>query len=157
MKESIALSRFLAGLQAGMAGALVMLAWMAVSMLWARHSIWWFPNLIATTFGGDPALRSGFGRYSAAGIALHLVQYSLLGGLFALALPDRLPVTRVLLLAVIFSLGLYYVMYHFVWKHVNPLIPLYSPDRQILVAHIFYGFLLARIPAYRKARAALNE
>ncbi len=142
--------RVLAGLQTGMAGALMMLAWLGVVTLWSRHSVWWFPNLMATTFGGDPALQNHFDRYSPAGLALHLLQFSLLGALFARAVPERTGYTRLLLAGVVLAVAYYYLMYGFVWKHLNPLIPLYSPDRQILVGHIFFGFMLARLPRYLK-------
>lgn len=145
--------RVSAGLQTGMAGALVILAWLALAMVWAQHSIWWFPNLMGTTFGGDSALRAGFGRYSLAGIALHLIQYSALGVVFAYLVPARPRFGALLLSGILLSLAYYFVMYGWVWKHINPLIPLYSPDRQVLIAHIFYGMMLARFPRYA-ARAS---
>jgi hypothetical protein len=143
--------RTLAGLQTGMAGALVMLAWMAISMLWTRHSVWWFPNLMATTFGGDPALHTGFGKYSAAGLALHLLIYSGLGVVFAFLVPDRPTQGRLLLSGVLLALAFYFFMYGYFWKHLNPLIPLYSPDRQLLVAHVFYGMMLSRYSRYAQS------
>lgn len=151
MNDRPLFSRFVAGLQAGMAGALVMLAWLAITMLWYRNSIWWFPNLMATTFGGDPALHPGFGKYSPAGIALHLVQFSVLGGLFAITVPQSFPYLRLLLLGVLAGLGYYFVMYDFAWKHLNSLIPLYAVDRPTLVGHLLYGLMLARAPRYLKA------
>src|SRR5579875_1071912 len=90
-------SRALAGLQTGMFGALILLGWMALATLWSRHSVWWYPNLMATTFGGDPALRIGFGRYSLAGLALHLVQYAGLGVIYAAVVPRHTAYTRLLL------------------------------------------------------------
>jgi hypothetical protein len=161
MHERFSTDRFLAGLQTGMAGALVMLAWLALAMLWSRHSIWWFPNLMATTFGGDPALQMNFGKYTAAGLALHLIQYSVLGAVFALIAPLRgAPLhpsyTRLALLGLLLSLAFYYLMYDFVWKYWNPLIPLYIPDRAIVVAHVFFGMMLGRLPLYTHASAPVS-
>ena len=150
-------SRLLAGLQAGMAGALLMLGWLLIVTVWSMHSVWWFPNLMATTFGGDPALKTGFGKYSLAGLALHLVQYSALGAVFAALISPRLAYTRLLLLGILVSIGFYYLMFGFVWKHVNPLIPLYSPDRQIIIAHVFYGLMLARVRHYWIASGPIIE
>ena len=154
MSGRLSTHRFLAGLQTGMAGALLMLGWLGLAMLWTRHSVWWYPNLMATTFGGDPALHTGYGRYSAAGLALHLTLYSVAGGVFAWLIPERTTPTRVLLFGMIWSLVVYYGMYGFVWKHLNPLIPLYSPDRPMLVAQVLYGFMLARLPRYTNASTA---
>jgi len=146
--------RTAAGLQTGMAGALVMLLWLTVAMAWSQHSVWWFPNLMATTFWGDPALQNGFDRYSAAGLALHLLQYSALGVLFAWLVPSRTSYTRLLLFGVILSLAYYYFMYGYVWRHWDPLIPLYSADRPVLVAHVFFGMMLGRLPHYAASKRA---
>jgi len=158
MNERFSTDRFMAGLQTGLAGALVMLAWLGLAMLWSRHSIWWFPNLMATTFGGDPALQMRFGKYTAAGLALHLTQYSVLGAVFALFAPlhpGTLHTTyaRLAIGGLIVSMAFYYVMYDFVWKYWNPLIPLYIPDRAIVVGHIFYGMMLGRLGRYVQASA----
>ena len=150
-------SRAAAGLQAGMAGSFVLLAWLGLATLWSKHSLWWFTNLMATTFGGDSALQGGFDKYSPAGLALHLVQYSLLGLIFAAIVPARASYPRLLIAGVAFSIAYYYLMYSLVWKHVNPLIPLYSPDRQLLIGHVFYGFMLARLPRYAMAGAPATE
>jgi len=163
MRDRDLMAHALAGLQAGMAGALVMLAWLTAAMLWVHHSVWWFPNLMATTFGGDAALQQGFGRYTASGLALHLTQYSLVGVAFAVltAMPlpgvGKLVDSGLVLAGVIIGVAWYYLMYGLVWKNVNPLISLYSPDRAILVAHVFYGLMLGRLPAYLKSKAGATE
>jgi hypothetical protein len=90
-------------------------------------------------------------------LALHLVQFSALGAAFAAIVPERLPYTRMVLLGLIASVAFYYLMYGLVWKHLNPLVPLYSPDRPILVGHIFFGFMLARLARYRLASAPAME
>jgi hypothetical protein len=154
MNERHSTARLLPGLQAGMAGALVMLAWLALAMLWSKHSIWWFPNLMATTFGGEAALRLGFGKYTAAGLALHLIQFSFLGAIFALVMPAQMRRGRAVLIGVIVGVAWFYLMYGLVWKHLNPIIPLYSPDRQILVGHVFFGMMLGRVSRYDRAAMA---
>ena len=137
-----------AGLQTGMAGALVMLSWLCLATMLTQHSVWWLPNLMATSFWGDPALRNGFGKYSTAGLALYLLQYTALGVLFAWVVPKGTPYTRRLLFGVVLSLGYYYFMYGYVWRLLDPLIPLYSADRAVLVAHVFFGMMLALLPRY---------
>ena len=125
-----------------------MLLWLCIALAWSQHSVWWFPNLMATIVWGEPALQNAFDRYSAAGLALHFLQYSALGVLFAWLVPARTPYTRLLLFGVILSLGYYYVMYGYVWRHWDPLIPLYVADRPVLVSHVFFGMMLGRLPRY---------
>ncbi len=140
-----------------MAGGLLMLGWLALATLWSKHSIWWFTNLMGTTFGGDPALQPRFDKYSPAGMALHLVQYSLLGVIFARIVPARSSFARLLGTGLALSLAYYFLMYAVVWPRLNPLVPLYSPDRQILIGHIFFGLMLSRLGNYEIARQPATE
>src|SRR5689334_21823616 len=84
------LSVFLAGLQAGMMAALLMLGWLGVSAVWQQHTFWSAANQMATVLHGGAAIVSGFGPYTASGLALYLVVYSLIGAVFALLVPHRL-------------------------------------------------------------------
>src|SRR5262249_50980141 len=94
-----ALSAFFAGLQAGMLGVLWMLAWLGISAAWQQRSFWTTENLMASAFYGREAIHSGFASQTLAGLALCLALYSLLGGLLALAIRDRLPRLRTLLVS----------------------------------------------------------
>ena len=144
----------LAGLQAGMLGALIMLAWLALSSLWYRRSIWSVPNLLSATFFGDTAFRNSFSRTTFSGLALHLTLYSLIGVLFALAVRERAGRTRAMLIGMLASLAWYYVMFGFVWKSVNPTLALYSPDRSMLIGHLLYGGILGRFRGYARDAAS---
>lgn len=84
-----ALSAGLAGLQAGMLGALCMLAWLGIDSSWGRRGFWKDENLFATFFYGDDAIRASFGIRTMPGLALYLIVYSALGCIFALALRNR--------------------------------------------------------------------
>ena len=144
----------LAGLHAGMLGALAMLAWLALSSAFYRRSVWSVSNLFASTFYGEPALRLGFGVTTLSGSALLLLMYSLLGAVFGLAIGGRGSRMQVLLLGVLSAIAWYYFTFGFFWKHVNPLIMLYSPDRPMLLGHILYGGLLGRFRIYVAAVSA---
>jgi cytochrome c biogenesis protein CcdA len=87
----------------------------------------------------------------AIGLALYLIIYGLLGAIFGLAMRDHGSSLRILLIAVVIGLGWYYLWFGFLWKAVNPLIPLYTHDRPMLAGHVLYGFLLARFPAYLRS------
>src|ERR1043166_8535691 len=86
------LTRFLAGLQAGMMAVIVMLGWLGVSSMWNRHTFWTAENQMATLFRGGEAIVPGFGPYTASGLALYVLVYSLVGALFAIAMPRKLTI-----------------------------------------------------------------
>ena len=146
------LDGFLAGLQAGMVGVLWMLAWLGISAVWLRRSFWTAEDLFATVFGRDTSL-DGFGGATVSGLALYLLLYSSLGGLFALvatrrsALPAMRPV-RVALLAIALGLVWYYLSFHWLWRNVAPLVTFLHPERSTIVGHVIYGAALGRFHAY---------
>jgi|SRR6185312_3975918 len=147
----------LAGLQAGVLGALVILACLMIGSLWDGRSIWFAPNLFATTFFGGAAWRNHFVRATWSGLALLIAMYGGLGGIWGWLWGDRLgsrdkPDSRAMLrlFGAIAGLLVYLIAYGWVWKHVNPLVTLYAPTRQLQVGHILWGIVLARSPLYAR-------
>ena len=139
----------MAGLQAGVAGVLVMFAYLMVASLWHGRSIWVVPNLFATTFFGSNAYRNQLLATSWVGVALTVVFYGLLGVSWGCILRDR-SVRWLPVYGAISGIVVYFVVYHFVWRKLNPLVTLYAPDRQLEVGHILWGLLLARSPLYAR-------
>ena len=131
-----------------MLAVLWMLAWMGLTAVWQRRSFWTSENLLATTFYGGAAVRDGFTASTASGLALYLLVYSILGGLFAAGIGLRPAPTRLLLASIAAALGWYYLSFHYVWRAVSPLVPLLHAVRPNLVGHIIYGALVARFPKY---------
>src|SRR5580693_5267323 len=148
-----AFSTPLAGLQAGMLGALWMLAWLGVSSAWQNQGFWNSENLFATAFYGSDAVRSDFSVKTVPGLALYLLLYSLLGGLFALALRGRPRSGRLTLAGILFSLGWFYISFHVLWKSAMPLVYLLYPDRQTVVGHLIFGACIGRFPAHYPGQA----
>jgi hypothetical protein len=59
------------------------------------------------------------------------------------------------LLGLIFGTGWFFLSFDVLWKYVNPMVRLYSPDRAMLVGHMLYGGLLGRrFPAYVRSMSA---
>jgi hypothetical protein len=142
----------LAGIQAGTVGALILLGYLALDSAWNRRSIWIVPNLLASTFYGESAYRQGFRASTSVGVALLLLLYGLLGLLFALVVRDHGTRTRVVLAGLIYGTGWFFLSFDILWKHVNPMVQMYSPDRAMLVGHVIYGGVLGRgFPAYLKS------
>jgi len=144
----------LAGLQAGMVGALWMLAWLGVSAAWQNRGFWNSENLFATVFYGGDAVRSDFGAKTLPGLALYLLLYSLLGGIFALALRGRPRSGRLTLAGILFSLGWFYISFHVLWKSAMPLVYLLYPDRPTVVGHLIFGACIGRFPAHYPRQAS---
>jgi hypothetical protein len=147
-RHASSLRLLFAGLEAGMLGALWMLAWMGLSSTWQRRSFWMPENLMATAFDGDAPIRTGFVAGTISGLALYLLIYSLLGALFAFAVRGRMPRARVLLWSVAFGLAWYYLSFHGIWKSVIPLVARLHVERATVLGHLLYGTVLARYPVY---------
>src|ERR1700690_1224268 len=138
----------LAGLEAGVIAALVLLGWLALASAWYRRSIWTAANIMATTFYGEAALGREFTSRTVAGIALYLVLYGTIGALFGLPLASRDTGLRTTLIGVLVGLGWYYLSFAILWHNINPLIPLYTHSGPMMVGHALYGGLLGRFPRY---------
>jgi hypothetical protein len=147
------LSLFLAGLQAGFLAVLVMLAWLGASALWRGHTFWTAPNQMATLFYGSYAIRTGFAASTPSGIALYVVVYSLLGGVFACSLPGRLTALGTVLVGALVAIAWYWLWFRALGRYLMPLVWLLHSERSMTFGHVLYGALLARYPVYlRKAR-----
>ena len=147
----------LAGLQAGMLGAIAMLVWLGIDSSLDRRSFWSEENLFASLFYGGDAVRAGFGAKTLAGVALYLIIYSLLGAIFAFAVRNRFRPMRNILLALAFALGWFYLSFHLLWKTTMPLVYLLYADRPMVAAHLIYGACLAAFPAYLPGRHAAHR
>ncbi len=142
---------FLAGLQAGMLGTVWLLLWMGISAKFQGRSFWTAENLMASVFYGGAAIRNGLAWHTVPGLALYLSVYCLLGALFAMAVRDRLPRLRLLLLSLIFALAWYYASFHGLWEALSPLIGRLHVERSTVLGHLIYGTFLSRFPAYLDA------
>ncbi|HEY2014327.1 MAG TPA: DUF6789 family protein [Bryobacteraceae bacterium] len=152
-RSASTISALLAGLQAGMLGVCWMLAWLGVSAEWQLRSFWTAENLMASAFYGERAIRSGFAVRTVSGLALYLLLYSLLGGLFAAVLGDRIPRLRLMLLGILFALCWYFISFRLLWKSMMPLVALLHSAQPTAVGHLIYGTLLGRYSVYLPQRA----
>jgi hypothetical protein len=146
----------LAGLQAGITGALWMFLCFFAGALWTGGGIWSVPNLFATTFHGVYAYQNGFFKTTWVGIALIVVIYGIIGALWGCVWRGR---RRPLFsfAGAITGLAIYYLFFDWVWPHANRLIAEYAPLRVVEVAHILWGIALARSPIYAgRITAALS-
>ena len=143
-----ALRAFLAGLEAGMLGALCLLAWLGASAVWKGRGFWTAANLMASVFYGAGAIRAGFSGSTLSGVALYLVVYSLLGALFAMAFQTRTPRLRLTLVSILFAILWYYLSFRVLWRAAAPLLARLHYVQATVWGHVIYGALLSRYPAY---------
>lgn len=140
------LNILLAGLEAGIIGGTTMLAWLAVVSLWHGRSVWSIPNLLASTFFGEDTLRRGFRLSTLSGLSLHLLISAALGIVFSLATSRLGGRGRIMLLGIASALAWYFLGFEYLWRHINPLVLLYSPSIGMLFAHVAFGVCIGLYP-----------
>src|SRR5690348_11380420 len=155
-RASDLLSLSLAGLQAGMAAVLFMLAWLGLSAEWRQSSFWTPENLWASTFYGSDAIHRGFSTSTFSGLALYLLVYSIFGCLFAAILRGAVRPLRLALVGIVAAVGWYYLSFHLIWHAVSPLVWLLHAERPTLWGHILYGAVIAQFPRYLPAAPSVS-
>ena len=119
-----------------------MLAWLGVSArCGTADSFWTAPNLLASTFYGEFALRNRFTVHTLSGLALFLLIYGSLGIFFGLAMQHR----RGGLLLACRSAGWSRFLLPGIRLDTETLesaLALYSHDRPMLAGHVLYGAML---------------
>jgi hypothetical protein len=138
----------MAGVEAGVLGGLFMMLWLAILSALQGRSIWSVPNLLASTFYGEEALRRGFRWTTLSGVALQLVVSVAAGLLFGSAVNGIAGRGRVMTLGFAAGVAWYFLSEGLFWKYVNPLVPLYTHGGGMFMAHIGFGFFLGSFPRY---------
>ncbi len=139
------LLRALAGIETGIFGGLAMLGWLAASSALDGQSIWIIPNLVGSVFGRD-VLRRSFSWVTVDGLALHFFLSGLIGFVFGMVTGSSRSRLRVALLGILTGLLWYYFSEALFWRRLGILARIYGPPRSLLLAHLIFGFVLARFP-----------
>ena len=139
----------LAGLQAGIVGALAMVVWLAVAAASSRRSFWMIPNLYATTFYGARVYVNQYTRGSLSGLAVMLVICGVAGMVWGVTWRDQQrPFMG--LFGALSGLVVYYILFDVILHYTSPLVPLYAPERQVQFGYLLWGIALARSPIYSR-------
>ncbi len=135
--------RLLAGLDTGLAGAVVLVGWFLFHS-WLTGEFWWAKlNVAGALFYGSSVYTMGFGRASLAGASLLLVLYTVIGGLFGLiARPSGF--TRNLLLGMLLAMTWHLLSQRYFWRRLDSFGPAYFPALSTLPAHLIFGLSLSR-------------
>ena len=146
----------LAGFEAGAIGVIAMLFCLGLASVWYRHTVWTVANIMASNFYGDEAIGPGFAASTLSGLAVYFILYSLFGALFGAVIRgsgfSRLRLVAGGLLA---GAAWYYLWFGLLWRHFNPIVPLYTHDRPMLWGHLLYGAMLGRFPLYYRRLTAV--
>src|ERR1700680_2181159 len=129
----------MAGVESGILGGAFMLVWVGLLSLLQGRSIWSIPNLLASTFYGEAALRRGFRWTTLSGIALHLIMAAVAGLVFGVGVGGIARRSRVMLLGLAAGMTWYFLGLDVFWKHVNPIVPPYFQGSGMLLAHLGLG------------------
>ena len=139
----------LAGIEAGVFGAIVLVVWLMLASYFTGRSAWFTPNLFATTFFGSGVYRNHFVRGSWTGIAAILAVYGVLG-LFWGYVWRETRVRGLVFLGAFTGIAVYFLLFEVLLPRFNPLIAVYSPVRQLEIGHVLWGMMLARSPRYAR-------
>lgn len=134
-----------AGIGSGVAGAIFVLLFLMLGCLWYRRSIWIPANLFSTAVYGSDAYTNHFVSTTWAGLAVVVVMYGVMGAGWGLVWRDTRP-RSVLLYGAISGAITYFLLFDVFWKRVDPFLSLYSPDRQLELATVIWGMIVARSP-----------
>lgn len=129
-----------AGAVAGMAMAVVLMAWTRAT----TGSAWRFPNLVAAFFLGDDVAGTDITLPTMLGLAMHVAASALLGAAIIPLLRD-LPVRRKIATAVVAGLAAYPLVYTLILSWAHPLMVEQAELVPMTLAHAAYGGVLGAV------------
>jgi hypothetical protein len=134
--ESKSVSDVLLGLELGVMGGVLMLAWFAVISPVLGHPWWLIPNLFASDFYTSREVYLGPGVITLVGAAIHIVSSGIAGCLNGVLTPGG----RLSGLAVALASYLFGVL--FLWKRMAPLALLPMVQPILWTAYFLFGSVL---------------
>jgi hypothetical protein len=138
----------LAGVETGVVAGLGLLGWQAAGSMLAGLGAWEMPLRLATAAFGPRISSHGFATGAAVGAALQLFTAGLVGALFGLTVRSRWAARRVMLLAILFGLGLYYLGYEILLRDFGLGSYVMAPRRSLVVAHLLFSLFLGLYPRF---------
>jgi len=141
----------LAGVETGVWGGVLVIAWYAtVSWLYGEPA-WTVPARLAAAVYG-PGLAQGGGLMAgAAGAALEVSGGGIVGALFGLSMRAQWCARRAPLLGLFFGLGWYYVGYGILPREFGRAAASVFSLRSALLAHVAFGLFLAAYPRFLRS------
>jgi hypothetical protein len=129
-----------AGIQIGVIGGLIMLAWLAASAPLIGQPWWTTINLLASHYYNAGVVRSGPGMATASGAALQIVACGVVGAIAGLLTPGGR------LFGILIALLWYLLGYFLLWKKQVPLLAIYGSQPLVIIGYFLYGSALGWHP-----------
>jgi hypothetical protein len=124
------------GLEVGVIGALVTLAWFALISPIIGDPWWLIPNLFASHFYNDFQVRAGAGVVTLVGSAVHVIMSGMVGVINGIFTPGGR----------LFGLGVaivwYLLCYFFLLKKWAPLLLIYGSQPVLMTGWFLFGSML---------------
>lgn len=140
------------GLAIGAIAAAVMAAVAMVGFAITGQGLWTPLNAIGGFFGGSlPPSPAFAGATTVLGITIQLVMGALLGALYATA-AERMDTRSVVIIAVYYGFGLWFVSTFLVFSWLNPAFQDVAKTWPFLLGNLAYGLVLAAFAATRNKR-----
>lgn len=147
VREEVHLSRrmcrWMAGLDTGIWGASLFLAWLIFFSALSRDFWWARLNVIGAFFFGDDVFRMGLSWATVAGAALLILLYSAVGAAMAQLAFTR-GFIRNLFLGLILGTAWHIVAQRYLWRSIHPFGPAFFPGLGMLPGHLLFGLTLGR-------------
>lgn len=137
--------RALAGLDTGVYGSLIVIAWY-VFHSWARGELWYTKlNVAAGVLFGNRVFYTGVSSATVVGFALLVVVYSLGAVPAAWVLPTRSALLVRMAAALLYSALFHTVLDRLALPNVLTYAPVFFPRTATVPAHFFYALSLLRL------------
>ena len=135
----------LVGLQLGVLGGILMLAWYVLIAPVLAQPWWTIPNLFASKYYVLRAAVAGPGLVTLSGAALHLTFSGVVGAIAGFVNPG----SRLAGLGT--ALAWYLICYFFLWKRTAPALLYYTPQPVLAIGYFVYGSVLGYYPTAVRA------
>ncbi len=141
----------LAGLEAGMLGAVCLVLSQVLWNMLAGKAAWAVPISLVRAAFGEVVYRNGPVAAASAGVALQLFGGGLVGIFFGLTQRLGWASRRTVLLGLVYGLGWYYLAYEVLLRRVGlgPYAAL--PRLSLMPGHVVFGCVLATYPRFLRS------
>lgn len=138
------LPRLFAGIESGILGAVVMIAWFAIDS-WMERQYWWaMLNLWGAGVYHNRVFSMGFGVATLAGACMHFFLHGLGGAIWAV-LAGRMSNYWLHLLGSFAAAAAWYLfLMHAFWPVVAPVVSRISPLPATVLAYVLFGAAISR-------------
>lgn len=149
---SVRICRLMAGLDAGFAGGIAVIAWFVIHSRMSGE-LWWSKlNVAGGLFYGGNVYSMGLGRATLAGASLLLIVYALAAAIFAQFAPVK-GYARNTLFALLYSAAVQLTFDRFFWPRLETFAPSFFAFQVTLAGHLLYALSLTRFPGRFRALA----